>query len=146
MVRSVMGGKVLFYNRFSVVLSVIFAVTAVGCVTKRDVADKLNVWVGTETDELVKYWGPPHNLHTNKNLSKVFQYSTTSSGSIPITTTSTQYSALGSSTVSNTSYRPYQQKCTVRFFISKANRVVRASWKGSIELCYSEARAATQPD
>lgn len=134
MVRSVMGGKVLFYNRFSVVLSVIFAVTAVGCVTKRDVADKLNVWVGTETDELVKYWGPPHNLHTNNNLSKVFQYSTTSSGSIPITT------------VSNTSYMPYQEKCTVRFFISKANRVVRASWKGSIELCYSEARAATQPD
>ena len=136
----------LFWRQFNFMLRFILAVTAVSCVTKRDVSDKLNVWVGTETDELVKYWGPPHNLHTNKNFSKVFQYSATSSGSIPIITTSNQYSASGASTVSNISYLPYQEKCTVRFFISKANRVVRASWKGSSELCYSKARDATQPD
>ncbi|MEN9810213.1 MAG: hypothetical protein RLZZ488_1780 [Pseudomonadota bacterium] len=136
----------LFWSRFAVVSSVILAVTTVGCVTKRDVSDKLNVWVGTETDELVKYWGPPHNSYMSKNLSKVFQYSATSSGSIPFTTTSSRYTVSGFQTESDTSYLPYQLKCTVRFFISKENRVVRASWKGSTELCESEARAATQPD
>jgi hypothetical protein len=92
-----------------------------GCVSKADVSNNVNAWIGADVDELVSHWGPPHQTHVNKNSTRVFQYSADESGMIPITTSVNL---------------PYSSNCKITFVISTAGKVLRAGWKGDTDLCH----------
>ncbi|MEN9826716.1 MAG: hypothetical protein RI953_2461 [Pseudomonadota bacterium] len=96
-----------------------------GCVSKADVSNNVNAWIGADVDELVSHWGPPHQTHVNKNSTRVFQYSADESGMIPITTSVTTLVNL-----------PYSSNCKITFVISPAGKVLRAGWKGDTDLCH----------
>lgn len=123
----------------SFILGSLFSNT--GCVTKADVSNKINAWIGADVDELVSQWGPPHQSHFNKNSTRVFQYASSESGTIPITTSdttlvTTQGHYPMTINTPRTQYLPYNTHCRITFIISPAGKVIRASWKGDTDLCH----------
>lgn len=93
-----------------------------GCATSKNYGKRLDSWVGTNADELVRSWGAPNSSYEMSDKRKIISYFKSSGASAY-----TSYNEYGASTfISNSD-------CKTEFIVSDQNII--ESWKFEGNAC-----------
>ena len=122
-----------------------------GCATEANFKAMLETWEGSHVDSLVSSWGPPASSYPLSSGGQVLEYKLQASGTIPITTPTTQttyhsgnvnaygggynsygnYSGTSTTHGSQTTYYNYTSWCNIRLTVNSSGYIERWQYQGN---------------
>ena len=106
---------------FRYILNLFLIMFLVSCATTKKYEEKLNTWMYSDADELVRSWGSPSSTYEMQNGEKILMYDFSRTGAIPMT----NYQS------GNTSYIPFNRHCKTEFTVSSENKIISWSFEGN---------------
>ncbi|MGR3913345.1 MAG: hypothetical protein OD918_02270 [Gammaproteobacteria bacterium] len=110
------------------------AAALTGCATTANYEKILESWVGSNADELIFSWGPPHNSSGLSGGGRVLEYSSSSTGTV----TTPIY---GGGWVSI----PYTEACKTLFMVDESGTIIKWRWTGNACTAHDPTSGSAPP-